>query len=49
MNILLEEHFMDNESAQKAIKALPALTTPQTEALHGLSPATFYYRMQQND
>ncbi len=49
MNILLEEYFMAKESAQKAINALPALIKPQTEALHGLSPATFYYRMKQND
>ena len=49
MNILLEEYFMDKESAQKAINALPALIKPQTEALHGLSPATFYFRMKQID
>jgi general secretion pathway protein A len=50
MNILLEEYFMDTESAQKAIQALPSVITAQAEALHGLSPATFYYRMKkQND
>jgi general secretion pathway protein A len=49
MNILLEEYFMDKASAQKAIQALPDVTTGQAEILHGLSPATFYYRMKQND
>ena len=50
MNILLEEYFMDTESAQKAIQALPSIITAQAEALHGLSPATFYYQMKkQND
>jgi type II secretory pathway predicted ATPase ExeA len=50
MNILLEEYFMDTESAQKAIQALPSVITAQAEALHGLSPATFYYQMKkQND
>jgi general secretion pathway protein A len=50
MNILLEEYFMDTESVQKAIQALPSVITAQAEALHGLSPATFYYRMKkQND
>ncbi|MFC1826683.1 AAA family ATPase [Thermodesulfobacteriota bacterium] len=50
MNILLEEYFMDTESAQKAIQALPGVITAQAEALHGLSPATFFYLMKkQND
>ena len=49
MNILLEKYFMDKESAQKAIQALPGMIAAQPEALHGLSPATFYYRTKQND
>ena len=49
MSILLEEFFMDKESAQKAIQALPAAFSDQAEALHGLNAATFYYRMTQND
>ena len=49
MNILLEEYFMDQTSAQKAIQALPAEVTDQAEAPHGLSPATYYYRIKQND
>ena len=49
MNILLEEYFVDNESAQKAIQALPRAITAQGEVLHGLNPATFYYRLKQND
>jgi len=49
MNILLEEYFMDKESAQKAVHNLPAAITDQAEALHGLNPATFYYRVKQND
>jgi len=49
MNILLEEYFMDKESAQKAILNLPAAITVQAEALHGLNPATFYYRVKQGD
>ncbi len=49
MNILLEEYFADKESAQKAIHALPAEISAQAQALHGLSPAIFYYRLQQSD
>jgi len=49
MNILLEEYFMDEEAAQKAINALSSEITEQTEALHGLNPNIFYYRMKQND
>ena len=49
MNILLEEYFVDKESAQKGINALPAEISAQVQALHGLSPATFYYRLKQND
>ncbi|MBW2484886.1 MAG: AAA family ATPase [Deltaproteobacteria bacterium] len=49
MNILLEEYFVDNESAQKAIQALPRAITAQGKVLHGLNPATFYYRLKQND
>jgi len=49
MNILLEEYFMDKESAQKAIQNLPPAITAQAEALHGLDPATFYYRVKQKD
>jgi len=49
MNILLEEYFMDKESALKAIQALPSIITNQAEAMHGLSPAAFYYRMNQNE
>ena len=49
MNILLEDYFMDKESALKAIQALPSVITTQAEALHGLSPETFYYRMKQNE
>jgi general secretion pathway protein A len=49
MNILLEKYFMDKEAAQKVIEALPSLAAVQVEALHGLSRATFYYRMKQND
>jgi hypothetical protein len=49
MNILLEDYFMDKESALKAIQALPSVLTTQAEALHGLSPETFYYRMKQNE
>jgi hypothetical protein len=48
-NILLEEYFMDKESARKAIQALPFAITGQGEVLHGLNPATFYYRLKQND
>jgi len=47
MNILLEEYFTDKESAQKAIHALPAAIAGQAEALYGLNPATFYYRLKQ--
>jgi len=49
MNILLEEYFMGKESAQKAIHSLPPAITAQAEALHGLDPATFYYRVKQKD
>ena len=49
MNILLEDYFMDKESALKAIQALPSVIITQAEALHGLSPETFYYRMKQNE
>jgi type II secretory pathway predicted ATPase ExeA len=49
MNILLEDYFMDKESALKAIQALPSVIATQAEALHGLSPETFYYRMKQNE
>ncbi|NOQ41321.1 MAG: hypothetical protein GQ563_02310 [Desulfuromusa sp.] len=49
MNILLQKYFMDKESAQKAIQVLPGISTAQAEALHGLNPAEFYYRMKQND
>jgi hypothetical protein len=49
MNILLEEYFMDQASAQKAIQGLPAAITDQAEALHGLNPATYYYRIKQNN
>jgi len=46
MNILLEEYFMDEDSALKAINALPSTAEDLVEALHGLDPATFYYRMK---
>ncbi len=49
MNILLQKYFKDKESAQKAIQALPDISTAQTEVLHGLDPAFFYYRMEKND
>jgi len=49
MNILLEEYFMDKESAQKAIHALPGAITAQAAALHGLDPATFYYELKRNE
>lgn len=49
MNILLEEYFMDQASAQKAIQDLPAAITDQAEALHGLNPVTYYYRIKQNN
>jgi type II secretory pathway predicted ATPase ExeA len=49
MNILLEEFFMNEESAQKAIQGLPSAFIEQAEALHGLSAATFYYRMKGDD
>jgi len=49
MNILLEEYFVDKESAQKAIQALSAEISAQSQALHGLSPAVFYYRLKEKD
>jgi general secretion pathway protein A len=49
MNILLEEHFVDKSSAQKAIRTLPAPIGAQAESLHGLNPATFYYGVKQED
>ena len=49
MNILLEEYFVDKASAQKAIHALSDEISAQAQALHGLSPATFYYQLTPND
>jgi general secretion pathway protein A len=49
MNVLLEEFFVDKESAQKAIQELPLEIAAQTQALYGLSPATFYYRLKENE
>jgi hypothetical protein len=48
MNILMEEYFMDKDSAQKGIGSLPAAITGQAEAIQGLNPAIFYYRMQES-
>ena len=42
-NVLLEEYFMDNQSAQTALNELPASITVDAEALHGLDSNTFYY------
>jgi general secretion pathway protein A len=49
MNVLLEEYFTNEESARKAIHSLPPTITPQAEALHGLNPAIFYFRMKQSE
>ncbi len=49
MNVLMEEYFKDEDSAQQAIDVLPPAVTPRVEALHGLDPAIFYYRVKQED
>jgi len=40
---------VDKKSAQKAIHALSDEISAQAQALHGLSPATFYYQLTPND
>ena len=46
-NILLEEYFMDKESAQQTIQALSDVFKAQAEILDGLNPKTFYYRVKE--
>jgi type II secretory pathway predicted ATPase ExeA len=45
-NILLEEYFLNKESAQHAIQDLPGEIKTQAETLHGLERETFYYRVK---
>jgi len=47
LNILLEEYFMDKESAQQTIQALPDVFKAQAEIMYGLNPKTFYYRVKE--
>ena len=42
-NVLLQEYFMDNQSAQTALNKLPDSITVDAKALHGLDSNTFYY------
>ena len=42
-NILLQEHFTDEQSAQTALNELPDSITVDVKALHGLDSNTFYY------
>jgi hypothetical protein len=47
LNILLEEYFMDKESAQQTIQALPDVFKAQAEIMYGLNPKTFYYQVKE--
>lgn len=47
LNILLEEYFINKESAQHVIQGLPREIKTQAEIMHGLDPGTFYYRLKQ--
>jgi len=49
MNILLEEYFVNKESAQKAMQDLSAEIAAQPQVLYGLSPATFFYQLKENE
>ena len=42
-NVLLQEYFMDKQSAQTALNELPGSIKVGTKALHGLNSNTFYY------
>jgi general secretion pathway protein A len=42
-NVLLQEYFMDKQSAQTALNELPGSITVDAKALHGLNSNTFYY------
>ena len=49
MNVLLEEYFTDKEAAENVLDALPQSMGTHAEILHGLSPATFFYRVKQEE
>ena len=42
-NVLLQEYFMDKQSAQTALNELPDSITVDAKALQGLNSNTFYY------
>ena len=48
-NVVLQKHFMDEQSAQKAISELPNSITIDAKVLHGLNSNTFYYWTKQKD
>jgi len=48
-NVLLQNFFADEQSAQTAINELPASITTDAKPLHGLNPNTFYYWTKQKD
>jgi hypothetical protein len=48
-NVVLQKHFMDEQSAQKTISELPNSITIDAKVLHGLDSNTFYYWTKQKD
>lgn len=48
-NVLLQEYFKDEISAQDAINRLPGSIAVNVRPLHGLDPGTYYYWTKQED
>jgi len=48
-NVLLQNYFNDEQSAQTVINGLPASLTANAKTLHGLDTNTYYYWTKQKD
>jgi len=49
LNVLLQEHFTDEQSALTAMNKLPDSITADTKTLHGLDSNSYYYWTEQKD